>query len=224
MVVDEATAKPRAALTFAVMPSDLRQASERADLSAAKAYLLAASDDTCTVSLPVSYTYAVNITIVDERQKAASCGVAKSVAAAAATELALPGDVRAEPVWDPCTVQERLPADYVGDEQERNCMGARVVRFSYAAMPRSTHRSGKVGEHPVAILDSGSRCEVVWRLGPAPGTHAAGPDLLATVRQPDCATALEVTTLVTKVVAGPPPTDVAPQQPLLYKPNEKDVP
>jgi hypothetical protein len=207
-------------------------------LGGAKAYLATVSDGGCTIALPVSFENVLRFDFDWQmRPPADTCVGARPLVAAAAKVLMDPAAARVDPRWDACTAM-----DAAGDEDADAASGAFAggladcevspsVAISYGSLAKTpsigTWRRENVAGQPVLISEdkesSGPRCTVVWRLGPARTRYAAGPDRLATVIHQDCDRAEELVGPLARVLRSPASAH-DPQQPVLYPPEEPDVP
>lgn len=150
----------------------------------------------CAYSFPVSFRYEI-------RLATESCVVAKAVAELVVTRLAHPEAVAAPPRWDACTaLTEALGETRTGHGYH--------LGLGQCAIPGEDGVGlTLLNQGTPAVVERGETCEV---------TSSA-----ATLRARDCATAAVAAAKVDAVLTGPPPA-VAPQRPLLYRPDEPDLP
>lgn len=186
----------------------------------------------CHVYLPLSFTTALEFA----QAPVSDCADVTALADAAATVLAKPDTVRAEPVWDACTaLAEALdagtaklsgngPADCTNHSREPT---AASVSFADDLPPSDEERTPRpttIGGTQARVYEEEGNCEVHWRQRLFDGPYATTPDHQVVVRTPDCDTSQDLAESLTAVLEKPPPTDVAPQRPLLYGPDEPDSP
>lgn len=210
------------AVEYAAMDTSRRTTAPLVTLGGAKAYVKPHPGG-CIIALPISFTVTMQFVAGSDDEREDVCADVQPLVAAVATTLADPGAAQREPVWDRCAVLARLP-DWHADEPCRIPTGD--VGFGYGTLPGPAlgWQPDTVGGVEVAVDNASSGCNVWWRVGPASDPYADGPDLLGQVAQRNCAAAKELVAAVVPVLATAPPTDVPPQHPLLYPPDEPDVP
>ncbi|MCT2583020.1 hypothetical protein [Actinophytocola gossypii] len=197
-------------------------------LGGAKAYVDPLDRARCSAHLPVSFKLSIRFDVVR-----GPCAAVLPVVETAARRLpTLPPAELPMADWDPCTLlaaalPTRLDHQLDLDRRGRHGMDGCVadaelptpvpriqLTLAYGPDPDS---SDTVGGMPVAVEPIGSKCEVSWTNGP----FGAAEQVVA-VRAPDCDLAREI---AAGVLSTPPrPPSITPQDPLLYGPDEPDVP
>jgi hypothetical protein len=213
------------------------------ELSGAKAYLDpmgGGGGSTCRVGIPVSFELAISIFAQDLTD---ACGKARAMATVVASRLANPDAVAvgasADPLttWDACA----LLAAGLGDnaEQDLRIFGGtfgggldRCVARESSDMPRPREEFGlalssgpdpasdgrdvkTLGGTRVRVSTSDRGCSLDW---------SEGPDRVVKLTAPDCPRGEPVVEKLINAVRSAPPDSVAPQRPLVYRPDETDVP
>lgn len=200
----------------------------------AKAYVRTTiGGTTCTVSLPVSFSLAIQVSTFTE-PPADPCAGPLGFAQVAVTSLANPDVTAVTASWDACTVLTlaagggKFAPGLFGIEDCVATGEGPSLHFGYGWSPERNTTFDMVGGKRAAITDGtalGPACSVSWRHGSARSTYPAGsPELWASVNVVDCARAKALAEQVMTVIAAPPPADVAPQRPVLYGSGEADVP
>jgi len=199
-------------------------------IGGAKAYVR--QDGGCYVYLPVSFTVALEFA----QAPASGCDDVTNLAAAAAQVLANPDSLQAKPVWDACTAlaaaldagKTKLsgngPADCTNHSREPTAASISFVDDLPPSDEQQPPQTTTVGGTQVRVYDEEQNCEVYWRQRPFDVRYAATPDYQVVARSPDCAHSTDLAESLMAVLGKAPPTDVAPQQPLLYRPDEPDSP
>ena len=201
-------------------------------LGGAKAYVQRTA--VCKIYLPVSFTYALAF-LVDGFPSEDQCPAGEQFVGAAAATLAHPETVRAEPRWDTCDLLRAALGDENGNYRRDqvtvldDCAedkAAASLYFDYGTPGVDTdhvkYAKDVVGDTTVWRYELADGCRVEWQAGPP--RHQAEVGLRALVRSPTCEGAKQLAGSVMTFLAQDPPNDVTPRQPLLYKPDEPDMP
>ena len=188
-----------------------------------KAYVQA---DGCRVFLPVSFGLAIEFS-----QTPGPCQVVTGLAASAVTVLADPETARVDPRWDACTAlgealdpEDRSKLVGNGLDDCTDHTARRSISFADDLISEGEPRTATIGGKQVRIYEQDTSCDVYWRQGPFTSRFAPTPDYQVVAVAPDCDRSTALAESVMKVLAEPPPTGVAPQQPLFYAPDEPDSP
>lgn len=201
-------------------------------LGGAKAYVSRTA--VCKVYLPVSFNYALAF-LVDGFPGENQCPTAEPFVEAAATTLAHPDTVETEPRWDACDLLRTAIGDENGTYRRNpvivldDCAEDRSDTWLYFIYAKPGVDDGRVrwakdvvGTTPVWTNELGGECMVEWQAGPP--RHQSEVGLTALVKAPACEGAKQLAGSVMTLLAKAPPDDASPQQPLLYKPDEPDMP
>ncbi|HEX6356018.1 hypothetical protein [Actinophytocola sp.] len=194
-------------------------------IGGAKAYVKEGGG--CYVSLPVSFTTALEFS----QAPAPGCADVTTLAAAAADALADPDSLQTKPVWDACTaLADALDADEtkLSGNGLADCTSAPAtasISFVDDLPPSDEQQPTQttIGGTQVRVYDE-EDCVVSWRQEPFDVRYASTPDYPVVVRTPDCDTSKDLAESLMAVLEKAPPSDVAPQRPLLYRPDELDSP
>jgi hypothetical protein len=200
-------------------------------LGGAKAYVERTA--VCKVYLPVSFTYALAF-LTDGFPGENQCPTGEQFVEAAATTLAHPETVQSEPRWDTCDLLRAAIGDgsyrrssqvTILDDCDEDKTGA-WLNFDYGTPGVDTERvkwtKDAVGNATVWMNELAGECRVEWQAGPP--RHQSETGLRALVKSPTCDGAKQLAGSVMTLLAQAPPNDVPPQQPLLYEPDEPDMP
>jgi len=202
-------------------------------LGGAKAYVERTA--VCKIYLPVSFTYALAF-LTDGFPGENQCPTGEQFVEAAAATLAHPETVQSEPRWDTCDLLRTAIGDENGsyrrssqvnilDECNEDKTGAWLF-FDYGTPGVDTERvkwtKDAVGKTTVWTNELAGECRVEWQAGPP--RHQSEVGLRALVKLPTCEGAKQLAGSVMTLLTQAPPNDVPPQQPLLYKPDEPDMP
>lgn len=157
------------------------------------------------------------------------CAAAAAFAGVAAERLARPETLRAGadmPMadWDPCAMLAtalddpgyRLTHDADGDHGVDGCV-ADPGRPSVGGLVRLTLAYGPPADGE-AVSEGPGGCTVRWSNGPA----GAGTEQINALSAPDCARAGQLAAAVLTAPTTAP--SVSPRRPLLYRPDEPDLP
>lgn len=214
-----------------------RISSSTRTIGAALAYVH--QDVGCEIALPVSFKMALQFNQVVSKD---GCGELTKLVASAAKVLANPDAVRAKPAWDACSA---LAATLDAEADKTKLVGNTAadctdfaaeptpVGISFAAFPgpSAESRTAKIGGTRVSIDEDADLCDIYWRQRPFDSRYAAAPDfqVLASSQafgttKADCDRSTALAEKLMEVLEKPPPTDTAPQRPLLYRPDEPDSP
>lgn len=229
---DVGTAPNPVKITVVMSSPASRRAMDAHTLAGAKAYVTREPRLNCRVVLPVSFELAISVDALGTRPSDALCEPASRVATVLAAALADP--VQVEPSWDACgavraAVDERDHSQVVPVAMDfcHFPVGPGQLRLRYASPPDHAER-GVIGDTTVWVSEgefAGERsCFVDWSLGPPHTRYApAGAEFLASVSADECRRARDLARTMVGVLAEP-PHEVTPQQPLLYGPDEPDMP
>ncbi|MCT2586893.1 hypothetical protein [Actinophytocola gossypii] len=183
----------------------------------------------CYVHLPVSFTTALRFS----QAPASNCASLTGLADAAVAALANPDTFRAKPVWDACTALAGVldaddaalsgngPADCTSREP------AASISFADDLPPsgeRKPSRTTSIGGTRALVYEEAENCAVYWRQGPFDVRYGAAADFQVVARTSECGGATDLAESLMAVLGEAPPDDVAPQRPLLYRPDEPDSP
>lgn len=209
-------------------------------LGGAKTYV--DEKDLCRIYMPVSFGLAIEFEgprLIETPGHSSKCVMmtATALAASAATILAKPDTVLAEPMWDTCsalitalgTTAEEYDIDRYANLLDV-CDG-----FSSPSIALSLNdlNTPPIPDDAMAETIAGTQvythtrdgvCFVYWLQGPADSRFARESDYEAYFATSDCAQSRTIAERVINVLKQPPPTDVAPQRPILYAPDEPDNP
>jgi hypothetical protein len=218
---DPAADVPTVAVQVDELATDKRVTLASATLGGAKGHLEQRA--VCDVYLPVSFRLALRFTVDGP---ADPCERGTPLVEAAARVLAGPRAARTTPRWDACLLLGVATGGTATEEKGglvtdgcRTTDAAMEVELGYATTASGT--PDRIGSTDVR-LRPGTPCEVTWAAGP-PAERS--PDALAaTVRAPSCPAAKQLAGAAITALAKPPTTDVSPQWPLLYGPDESDTP
>jgi hypothetical protein len=219
-------------LSFGAFPERLRFEQPLQTIGQAKAYVRQESGK-CTVSLPVSFTTAIQFLVSPKSAEPDPCAAGKAFAAVAAGKLAQPDAIQVAPSWDACSVLRTVAGESHEYQQRLAGMDSCefrqdgfIVRLSFSYDRPVEPATETVGGARAAVQErnpAGDGCDVAWRQGAARTTYPAdGPDLVVSFNMVGCDRAKTFAEQVMKVLASAPP-EIAPQRPLLYKPSEPDV-
>ncbi|MCT2586429.1 hypothetical protein [Actinophytocola gossypii] len=230
---DVATTPNPVKITVVTSSPASRRAMSARTVADAKAYVTREPGLNCRVVLPVSFEIGVSVDALGTQPSSALCDPALRVATVLATALADP--VQDEASWDACGAVRAAVAEREHEQVVPVAMdfchfpdGSSQLRLRYETAPEYAER-GAIGDTTVWIDEgefAGERgCFVHWSLGSS-RTSYASPDaeLLASVSADTCPRAKELAETMVPVLAKPPPDDVTPQRPLLYGPDEPDLP
>lgn len=224
-------------VTATGFPSEFRRPLPVRTYGGAKAYLENLADS-CQVYFPVSFRLVLMFELPRSDSETDDCASVEGPMTAAATTLADPAPVEGADRWDACSaLSAALGADADQYRLRTNflyqCHPAESVefmlelRYRSQLLPSEKRTIETIGGHQVAVADgqgaSGQVCLAEWRHGPADTPHASAPDFFVDVSATSCARAKELAESVMTVLKTPPPTDVPPQRPLLYRPDEPDM-
>jgi hypothetical protein len=214
------------------LSTNQRRGMRLTSLGGAKAYVERTA--VCKVYLPVSFTYALAF-LTDGFPGENQCPTGEQFVEAAATTLAHPETVWAELRWDTCDLLRTAIGDETGNYRRDqvtvldDCAedkSAAWLYFDYGTPGVDTdhvkYTRDVVGNTTVWRYELADGCRVEWQAGPP--RHQSEVGLRALVRLPTCEGAKQLAGSVMTLLTQPPPNDVAPQQPLLYTPDEPDMP
>lgn len=201
-------------------------------LGGAKAYVQRTA--VCKIYLPVSFTYALAF-LTDGFPGENQCPTGEQFVEAAATTLAHPETVRSEPRWDTCDLLRTAIGDETGNYRRDqvtvldDCAEdktAASLYFDYGTPGVDTdhlkYTRDVVGNTTVWRYERADGCRVEWQAGPPRLQSEVG--LRALAKSPTCEGAKQLAGSVMTLLAQAPPNNVPPQDPLLYKPDEPDMP
>src|SRR5262249_28924135 len=144
-----------------------------------------------------------------------------------------PDAVRAKPVWDACTAlagaldTEADTAKLVRNGLNSCFNSSRSISFAAEPPPSAEPkppRETSIGGNRVRIYEQEENCPVYWRRRPFDSRYAPTRDYQVAVTSTDCDNSANLAYSSMAVLKEAPPTDVAPQRPLLYRPDEPDSP
>lgn len=223
----------RSVVTTNAAPFDhqRRISSSTRTIGGAKAYVR--PDSRCTISLPVSFTTALQFAQLPSND---DCGELTKLVGAAVKVLANPDSVRTTPAWTACAAlagaldEEPDKAKLVGYGPD-TCMNpvdkADSVSIAIAQElppPSTKPRTTTIGRTRVSVYKLDDTCEAFWRQRSFDSRYAAKPDYQVQAVAVDCDQATALAESLMGVLAKPPTIDTAPQRPLLYRPDEPDNP
>lgn len=214
------------------LSTNQRRGMKLTSLGGAKAYVQRTA--VCKIYLPVSFTYALAF-LTDGFPGENQCPTGEQFVEAAATTLAHPETVRSEPRWDTCDLLRTAIGDETGnyrrdpvtvlDDCAEDKTGAWLY-FDYGTpgvdSERVKYMKDAVGDTTVWVHHRADACEMEWQAGSP--RHQSEVGLRALVKLPTCEGLKQLAGSVMTLLAQAPPNNVPPQQPLLYKPDEPDMP
>lgn len=225
---------------------DVKFLAEPVELDGANAYLLpdGSGESACQVVIPVSFELAVAVAVTGN---GGACATTKSVATVVAGRLAKP-DLIAAPAdpwtsWDACALLAAGLGDHAAVVNLRSFGDWRTgglddCNAKKSSPPHESYRltleyaDAKIGSTGVKTLggkqvavsaDGGDWCTLRWREGRV-GFPNDRPDRMIHLSTSDCPRGDQLAVAVMKLLPTPPPDRVAPQRPLVYRPDEPDVP
>jgi hypothetical protein len=212
-----------------------RYGGTRVTVAGAKGYR-SGFDASCGVLLPVSFRRVIAIeTRSGDRAEFDSCTVAMQFATAAVPVLNTARSENGGPLqrWDACTLLDAaLGEEVVRYEIRGDAIGSCSTK-AHGSPPKSADLTLRFGLDPHTITDpqggvpgdgrpvrvvSGSECSLAWNVG-----GSAAPDRVVQVWAADCARTPLLLQAVRTALHRTLRT-VAPQHPLLYRPDERDLP